>query len=132
MELEALAGLRPAAEYPATIHEDGQGGWEIDPLPILTRLALRRLKGYDVADLAADFHASIAWVTAEVLRRAAEATGVHTVVLSGGTFQNARLHCSLPRRMADRGFQALAPRVLPPGDGGKKRPSGRSWRLSSA
>lgn len=117
MELEALAGLRPAAEYPAIIREDGAGGWEIDPLPLLTRLGLRRLQGYDVADLAADFHASIAWVTAEVLRRAVESTGITTVVLSGGTFQNARLLLSLLRRMEDRGIRTLVPRRLPPGDG---------------
>lgn len=117
MELEALAGFRPAAEYPVIIHEDGTGGWEIDPLPLLTRLALRRLKGYDIADLAADFHASIAWVTAEVLRRAVAATGIRTVVLSGGTFQNARLLLSLRRRMEERGLRTLVPRQLPPGDG---------------
>ncbi len=118
MELEALAGWRPASEYPAVIHEDGQGGWEIDPMPILTRLALRRAKGYHPADLAADFHASIAWVTAEVLRRASEETGIRTVVLSGGSFQNARLLTSLCERLESRSVHTLIARDLPPGDGG--------------
>lgn len=118
MELEALAGWRPAAEYPAVIHDDGQGGWEIDPMPVLTRLALRRIKGYDIADLAADFHASIAWVTAEVLRRAVEQTGIRTVVLSGGSFQNARLLTSLRERLESRRIHTLIARELPPGDGG--------------
>jgi hydrogenase maturation protein HypF len=117
MELEALAGFRPAAEYPSIIHEDGAGAWEIDPLPVLTRIALRRLQGYPVADLAADFHASIAWVTNEVLRRAVGATGITTVVLSGGTFQNARLLTSLLHRLEERGIRTLVPRQLPPGDG---------------
>ena len=117
MELEALAGFRPAAEYPSAIHDDDDGGWEIDPLPLLTQLGLRRAKGYDVADLAADFHASIAWVTMEVLRRAVEATGIRTVALAGGTFQNARLLLSLRRRLEERGLRPLIPRVLPPGDG---------------
>jgi len=117
MELEALAGTRPAAEYPCAIHDDGAGGWEIDPLPLLTDLGLRRVRGYDVADLAADFHASIAWVTAEVLRRAVAATGIATVALGGGTFQNARLLVSLRRRLEARGLRVLIPRALPPGDG---------------
>lgn len=117
MELEALAGVRPAAEYPCAIHDDGAGGWEIDPIPLLTALGLRRIKGYDVADLAADFHASVAWVTAEVLRRAVEATGITTVALGGGTFQNARLLVSLRRRLEGRGLRVLVPRALPPGDG---------------
>jgi hydrogenase maturation protein HypF len=117
MELEALAGTRPAAEYASAIHEDGHGGWEIDPLPLLTALGLRKQRGYDVADLAADFHASIAWVTAEVLRRAVESTGITTVALAGGTFQNARLLFSLRHRLEERGLRVLIPRRLPPGDG---------------
>jgi len=118
MELEALAGRRPAAEYGSIIHDDGQGGWEIDPLPVLVAIGVRRQRGYDVADLAADFHASIAWVTAEVLRRAVEATGITTIALGGGTFQNARLLESLRRRLEDRGLRVLIPRRLPPNDGG--------------
>jgi hydrogenase maturation protein HypF len=117
MELEALAGSRQASEHPCGIHEDGTGGWEIDPLPLLTTLGVQRIKGYDVGDLAADFHASIAWVTAEVLRRAVEATGISTVALGGGTFQNARLLVSLRRRLEARGLRVLTPRALPPGDG---------------
>ena len=118
MELEALAGTRPAGEYACAIHDDGAGGWEIDPLPLLVDLGVRRMRGYDVADLAADFHASIAWVTAEVLRRAVAATGITTVALGGGTFQNARLLGSLRRRLEARGLSVLIPRALPPGDGG--------------
>lgn len=118
MELEALAQFRPAAECASTIHEGASGGWEIDPLPLLTSLGLRRLKGYDVADLAADFHASIAWVTAEVLRREVERSGITTVALGGGTFQNARLLASLKERLESRGLRVLIPRLLPPGDGG--------------
>ncbi len=117
MELEGLAGGRPAAEYPCAVHDDGAGGWEIDPLPLLVDLGLRRQRGYDVADLAADFHASIAWATIEVLRRAVATTGITTVALGGGTFQNARLLVSLRRRLEARGLRVLIPRALPPGDG---------------
>lgn len=118
MELEALAGLRPAAEYGSPIHLTDGGTWEIDPLPLLLDLASRKARGYPVADLAADFHASIAWVTEEVVRRAVERTGLTTVVLSGGTFQNARLVGSLQRRFEARGLRVLIPRMLPAGDGG--------------
>ncbi len=117
MELEALAGRRIAAEYPMPIEDDGQGGWILNPVPLLTRLAIRRHRGVDPADLAADFHASIARATEMLLCRAAEATGVSTVVLSGGSFQNARLLTSVRHRLERRRFRVLTARELPPNDG---------------
>ncbi len=117
MELEALAGRRTAAEYPVPIEEDGQGGWVLNPVPMLTRLAIRRHRGVDPGDLAADFHASVARAAEMLLCRAAEATGLAVVVLSGGTFQNARLLTSLRRRLERRRFRVLTARELPPNDG---------------
>jgi hydrogenase maturation protein HypF len=117
MELEALAGGRIAAEHPIPIDEDGAGGWQMDPIPLLTWLALSRQRGVDPGDLAADFHASIAWVTELLVSRAADATGISTVVLGGGVFQNARLLASLRSRLERRRFRVLLPRALPPNDG---------------
>ncbi len=117
MELEALAGRRVAAEYPVPIEDDGQGGWVLNPVPLLTRLAIRRSRGVDAGDLAADFHASIARAAEMLLCRAAEASGLAVVVLSGGTFQNARLLTSLRRRLERRRFRVLTARELPPNDG---------------
>jgi hydrogenase maturation protein HypF len=117
MELEALAGRRIAAEYPLPIEPDDAGGWVMDPTPLLARLALRRQRGLDVGDLAADFHASVARATELLVGRAAEATGLSTVALGGGVFQNARLLESLRSRLTCRGFRVLVARNLPPNDG---------------
>ena len=86
---------RVASEIRLGIERGGDGAWVIDPLHLLAVLGSRRQRGDDVADLAADFHASVAWATAEVVRRLAEDTGLRTVALGGGTFQNARLLTSL-------------------------------------
>jgi hydrogenase maturation protein HypF len=117
MELEALAGNRVASEYHVPIEDDGDGGWQLDPIPLLIRLALRRERGVDVADLAADFHASIARATEMLVCRAVELTGVTSVVLAGGVFQNARLLTSLQARLASRHFTVLSANALPPNDG---------------
>jgi hydrogenase maturation protein HypF len=118
MELEALAGNRIAAEYHMPIEQDGSGTWQLDPLPLLTRLALRRQRGAPVGELAADFHATVARATELLLCHAVEATGITTIVLGGGVFQNARLLASLCQRLEHRGFRVLVPRDLPPNDGG--------------
>jgi hydrogenase maturation protein HypF len=118
MELEALAGRHVASEYPVPIEDDGSGGWLMDPIPLLIRLALRRRKGMHRGELAADFHASVARATEQLVQRAADSTGISTVALGGGVFQNARLFASLCRRLQQRGFRVLVARDLPPNDGG--------------
>ncbi len=117
MELEALAGRRTASEIRVGLERGEDGAWVIDPLHLLAVLGSHRQRGDDVSDLAADFHASVAWATAEVLRRLADETGVRTVALGGGTFQNARLLTSLVRRLRGFGLTVLWPRRLSPNDG---------------
>ncbi len=117
MELEALAGRRPASELPFPIEPGPDGEWVADPVPVLARLGHLRQRGCDPADLAADFHASVAWLTQRLVRRAAEATGVSTVALGGGVFQNARLLTSVTDRLTGDGFRVLVPRRLGPNDG---------------
>jgi hydrogenase maturation protein HypF len=116
MELESLAGRRPAAEYPCRL-EETDGRLVLDPLPLLAWLGARRQRGVDQADLAADFHASVAWSTAVLAGRLARADGLDTVVLGGGVFQNARLLESLQGRLETAGLRVLIPRRLSPNDG---------------
>ncbi len=117
MELESLAGRRVASEIRVGLERGEDGGWIIDPLHLLAVLGSRRQRGDDLADLAADFHASVAWASVEVVRRLAEETGLRTVVLGGGTFQNARLLGSMVRRLRGLGLEVLWPRRLGPNDG---------------
>ena len=117
MELEALAGRRIAREFPCGIEEAIGGAWQLDPLPLLAELGQRRRSGEDPADLAADFHASVARATAELARRACEATGRTTVALGGGVFQNARLVASVQALLAAMGLRVLTARRLGPNDG---------------
>ncbi len=117
MELESLAGRRTAREYRCHILDGADGGWQLDPIPLLVELGERRQSGEPVADLAADFHASVARATAELVERAVEATGVSVVALGGGVFQNVRLSLSVRERLADAGLRVLVPRLLGPNDG---------------
>ncbi|MGE3526751.1 MAG: carbamoyltransferase HypF, partial [Gemmatimonadales bacterium] len=116
MELESLAGRRVAREIRTRI-ADVEGRWIIDPVHLLIELGERRLNGEDPADLAADFHASVAWAATRVVRWASALAGASTVVLSGGVFQNARLLESMQTRLADLGLTVLTPQRLSANDG---------------
>ncbi len=117
MELEAVAGRRIGSELPYRLEDDGAGGWVLDPLPLLVTLGERRQRGAEVKDLAADFHATVAAATVQLVLRAGDATGRRTVVLSGGVFQNALLLRLVSTDLAARGLDVLVPRALSPNDG---------------
>jgi hydrogenase maturation protein HypF len=116
MELESLAGQRLGRELPWDLECDADA-WVHNPLPLLNQLGERIQRGEAAADLAADFHETIAAATLEITRRVSEATGLRTVILSGGVFQNARLLLSLQRRLENLGLEVLLPTRLGPNDG---------------
>ncbi|MEZ4412163.1 MAG: carbamoyltransferase HypF [Gemmatimonadales bacterium] len=117
MELESLAGRRVASEIRVGLERSEEGAWVIDPLHLLAVIGSRRQRGDNIADLAADFHASVAWAAAEVIRRVSEESGIRAVTLGGGTFQNARLLTSMVGRLQGFGMTVLWPRHLSPNDG---------------
>ncbi|HTO73265.1 MAG TPA: carbamoyltransferase HypF [Gemmatimonadales bacterium] len=119
MELEALAGRRPGAVHPCLIEDVAgtPGSCIIDPLPLLAMLGWQRQHGGDPAQLAADFHTSIAHAACEVVDHVAEATGLTRVALGGGVFQNARLLDSMVEQLGAMGLTVLVPRTLGPNDG---------------
>ena len=104
IELEALADPSERGAYPL----DGR----LDPRELI--LAVRRdvEAGVGVGIVSARFHRALAVGTAAAIR----ASGVETVVLSGGVFANRLLAA---RTLAELdGLRCLVPRLLPAGDGG--------------
>jgi hydrogenase maturation protein HypF len=57
-------------------------------------------------------------MTRELCADAATSTGIRTVCLSGGVFQNRRLAATLLRRLAGDGFEVFINRRVPVNDGG--------------
>ena len=116
MELEALAegGRSMLLPFPLLQLEDS---WVLDPVPLLLALADRLKRGDNPADLAASFHESVARAAIRVARAAADAAGLGLVVLSGGSFQNARLLDRCMALGAAAGLKMLRPHRLSPNDG---------------
>ena len=68
--------------------------------------------------ISARFHNAVAEATAAACAAEAGRRGLEIVVLSGGVFQNRLLLERSGQRLAARGLRVLAPRLLPPNDGG--------------
>jgi hydrogenase maturation protein HypF len=109
MELEALAGRRPAPEL---LRPHG-----LDFVPLLAELGERRRRGGDLGDLAAGFHDAVAAALAAAGSAAAQRAGLGLVALGGGVFQNVRLLDATVRGLTAAGLRVLVPRQLGPNDG---------------
>ena len=119
MRLESLAGRHVGVLLPFPVHHDEAGrGLLLDPLPLLATLGERAQRGDDPASLAAAFHESVAAGTTALVRTVAGWTGLQTVCLGGGSFQNARLLETVRSHLEALGMRVLWPRLLPPNDGG--------------
>jgi len=133
----SLLGIRDIAEYEAQaaielelLAEQGsvdplpyrlvrrEGLIVYDPRPTIVALLEGRISGVATALLAARFQETIAAVTREFVAEVGKETGLSTVVLSGGVFQNQWLATNVVRRLADDGFEVHTNRLVPANDGG--------------
>ena len=101
--------------------------WEVDWQPAIEALLDRRR--LDPAFAAAAFHHGLVRSLVEV----ACLSGVRTVALGGGCFQNALLRGLADEALESAGFRVLAPRELPPNDGAVAagQALGALWNLTT-
>lgn len=74
--------------------------------------------GVELAEIAARIHHSIIAATVAVIKYLSAQTGIHTVVLSGGVFQNQLLLEGVSKQLQQSGKQVLIPKAYPMNDGG--------------
>lgn len=116
VELEQLADPAAAGDYPVT--PAGHGPFVASGTE-LVRAVLEELRaGVDRAAIAGRFHTSVAELVAAGCVRIREDTGLDTVALSGGVFQNQLLLGRTADLLAQKGFAVLVHRRVPPNDGG--------------
>ena len=90
-------------------------------LPTLSpvkELAERKLAGENSNQLALHFHRRLAGMIVSACEKAREETGINTVALSGGVYQNKLLLDYSVTMLEERGFHVLRHHLLPPNDGG--------------
>lgn len=82
------------------------------------QLLAERDCGVPVGEIAYRFHQTMANVICAVCERIAERTGLHTVTLSGGCFQNRLLLALATERLSEAGLRVIVHRQVPCNDGG--------------
>ncbi|UFZ07636.1 carbamoyltransferase HypF [Bradyrhizobium ontarionense] len=122
-EGEAAMKLEALVREPAVLAR----GWTViegvlSLRPLLAHLAARDLDAVEAAGL---FHGTLAAACVDWVADASRATGIGTVVLSGGCFLNAHLAEQIVRGCRAAGLDALLPRQLPVNDGGLSL--GQAW-----
>lgn len=119
IELEALARpvLDPVA-YAFGLESSTAGPVRADPGPVLVGILDDVRRGTPSAVVAARFHATVAELVRELAELERGRTGLSTVALAGGVFQNTLLLTTTIRRLEERDFTVLRARLLPPHDGG--------------
>jgi hydrogenase maturation protein HypF len=117
IELEMLAARSDCADiYPFIIGEQILA--TLDVAPMIRAIVSDIQQGVSIPQIAGRFHRSIAELLATACLAAREQTGLNTVALSGGVFQNRLLLKQLIARLEEMAFQVYINRRVPPNDGG--------------
>jgi hydrogenase maturation protein HypF len=116
MELEMTAADSELPPYDT--------GWmqgeplRIPTAPIIEAVVADVLAGKSAAVISARFHQTLIRLFADLCTDLGQATGLQTVVLSGGVFQNAILLTGLIKALEQKRFAVYTQKLVPCNDGG--------------
>jgi hydrogenase maturation protein HypF len=113
IDLEALADPAETGYYPFDISKD-----EFNPASLWQAMLDDWRHGVSQSALAARFHNSLVELNLELCRRIRSQSGVSTVALSGGVWQNRFLLERTISRLESSDFSVLIHRQVPTNDGG--------------
>ena len=118
MLLEAAASeSRSDAVYPFSI-DPQERIWTVDTRPIIQSIARERTLGHNPKDIARTFHRTLGHIMKALSVSLRDETGINTVCLSGGTFQNAVLLSEALPLLRAEGFEVFQHSRVPANDGG--------------
>ena len=87
-------------------------------MPLVRSLVEKVRQGRSKSELASAFHNTLIASFLDIAENAREVTGINTVALSGGCWQNRILSERFSMLLRDRGFNVLINRQVPVNDGG--------------
>lgn len=116
IELEHAAARHHGALGPLAFGVNGDGCF--DSAPVVAGLVAGLRAGTGTEALAAAFHQAVVDVVVTAATASRERSGLSTVALSGGVWQNALLLQLTTARLVAAGFDVRSHHIVPPNDGG--------------
>ncbi|MBE0644754.1 MAG: carbamoyltransferase HypF [Bacteroidetes bacterium] len=113
---DGIAGTETPAPYRFALHEETP--IILSFLPAIQEIIHDMRIGKSAAEVSSRFHAAVVKGCAAVVDRIASASGIRTVALSGGSFQNAVLLTGLVDALHERNYTVLTHTQVPSNDGG--------------
>lgn len=113
IELEALAAPDITSRYTFALMD----GF-FDAAPVIREVATDVVAGVSAEIIAAKFHNAITDLIVNLSLQLRTQTGLNSVALSGGVFQNATLLKLVIAALEESDFDILTHRLVPPNDGG--------------
>ena len=99
-------------------HYTEKGRWIMMLSPMIQDIVIALQAGMSTSDISQRFHRTLVTCFLEIIEKASKATGITTIVLSGGVFQNELLVITLLRELQQAGYRVLAHAHVPSNDGG--------------
>ncbi|MBN1756089.1 carbamoyltransferase HypF [bacterium] len=115
IELEAIAGDIPKSPYNFGIEFDQV--YIINPLKIFEEIIAELQLGIPRRAIAAKFHVTVAQIILQTCLKIRDDTGINSVVLSGGVFQNTLLLQIAKEKLSQNRFKVYIPSRTPVNDG---------------
>lgn len=117
IRLEAVADPRVTEAYPCAVEKRDET-WTVDFGPAIRALVQDQAAGAPIGVMAGKFHNTVVAALLQRCKFIRAARGLHTVALSGGVFQNARLLTRALDALRAAGFEVFTNVTVPPNDGG--------------
>jgi len=115
LEMQAVGCSDHVASYSFVME---QGTRRLDVVPLIRDIVRDIQQSVPVPRIARRFHMTIAEMLAAACFEVQQQTGLKTVALGGGVFQNRLLLEQLVSRLEEMAFQVYTNRRVPPNDGG--------------
>ena len=117
IELEMVAASGDYPPYPFGLDSVG-GAIVFEPRAMIRALVADLVAGIPVAQISARFHGTLVAVVGAICTRVRAETGINTIALSGGVFQNRLLTEAVIAELERDDFIVLTHSLVPPNDGG--------------
>jgi len=98
--------------------QEEKGRWTLLLSPLIQDIAAALQQGMSTSEISQRFHRTLVTSFHELIEKASEATGLKTVALSGGVFQNELLFETLVTELQRAGYKVLTHALVPSNDGG--------------